>query len=184
MKRAGSAALLLALGLAVGAQAADRPDGDASEARYGPVLCKVDYDGFQRDCAVETPGARPSAQHANAILLDQIGRRARVIEGTPAVADTPLAFRGWWVDPDKDCAAWADDSQLLVGVNLVQFYAGEGHVVSVRQIAPDEVEIGLSMHTDPGDEPTLHLKLSAQGDRLRQMDLDNGYERRRCPGWP
>jgi hypothetical protein len=172
----------VAVGVTAGAVAeAAEPEAGLEVARYDGFDCPIDPDGFQRSCRPDD-GAQVALQELHARMAGQIGRRVR--EGDPPVVDTPAPFRGWWVEPGKACEPWADDAQLLVGVNLVQFYAGEGSVEAVREVGPGEVELRLNTHTDPADWSTLRLRLSADGSRLFQMDLDNGFERVRCDGRP
>lgn len=147
------------------------------------ITCTVEpADGFQRDCRF-VDGRAPSPQE-RLTLRDYEGKLTLWLVEKPQTADAPFAFRGWWVEPGKPCVAWGDDSQLRIGVNLAQFYAGEGRIRSVKALGEREVELVLDTGAVPADQPVLHLKLSEDGNRLFQMDLDNGYERVRCDGWP
>jgi hypothetical protein len=91
----------------------------------------------------------------------------------------PAAYRGHWNTDLADCTRESGDGRLVIDAGSITFFESGGPVTAVSQQAGVlTVTMTLTGEGETWTE-TRSLRLSADGDRL--TDLETDTTRSRCP---
>jgi hypothetical protein len=94
----------------------------------------------------------------------------------------PVAFRGEWNDPIKDCGTGISDMRLRIGPKSVRFYESEGEVRRVIRHNSRAVTV-LASYSGEGQvwDRIDRLVLSSSGNELTIQTGQDSATRYRCP---